>query len=72
MLGRAYKIVRTCRYNVYIYFHFFEEFRRKTGYIHFCQFDIFAIEAAEILRKTVILLSKKKNRVNNSLHLWSE
>ena len=26
----------------------FEEFHRKTGYIHFCQFEIFAIEAAEI------------------------
>ena len=25
----------------------FEEFYRKTGYIHFCQFEIFAIEAAE-------------------------
>ena len=28
-----------------------EEFHRKTGYINFCQFDIFAIEAAEIYRK---------------------
>ena len=26
----------------------FEVFHRKTGYIHFCQFEIFAIEAAEI------------------------
>ena len=28
--------------------HTNEEFNRKTGYIHFCQFEIFAIEAAEI------------------------
>ena len=26
----------------------YEEFRRKMGYIHCCQFEIFAIEAAEI------------------------
>ena len=26
----------------------YEEFHRKTGYIHLCQFEIFAIEAAEI------------------------
>ena len=26
----------------------FEEFNRKTGYLHFRQFEIFAIEAAEI------------------------
>ena len=25
-----------------------EEFYRKTGYIHLCQFEIFAIEAVEI------------------------
>ena len=37
----------------------YEEFRRKTGYIHFGKFYIFAIEAAEILKITrtcVILL----------------
>ena len=36
----------------------YEEFHRKTGYIHFCQFEIFAIEAAEIK-------VKKKGKENN-------
>ena len=26
----------------------YEEFRRKTGYLHFCQFERLTIEAAEI------------------------
>ena len=28
-----------------------EEFYRKTGYIHYCKFKIFTIEAVEIYRK---------------------
>ena len=28
-----------------------EEFHLKTGYIHFCNFELFAIEAAEVKRK---------------------